>query len=157
MGRRAGGAGGAREKKHLPFPLPKHFTSPTDTPRPTHTRHTTMAAEPPAVDRRHLEDALMALRVAHMAASRGGGVVPPGGYPGWEASTQELGQFVVEFRQGIHPVAEPLLGPLLAREGLAREGNVVEEPEEEDEEDNDEEEEDNDMEEGELEEAGPQH
>jgi hypothetical protein len=122
-----------------------------------------MAAEPPAVDR--LKDALMALRVAHMAAVslRGRGrVVPPGGYPGREASTQELGQFVVEFRQGMHPVAEPLLGPLLAREGLAREGNVVEEPEEndndEDEEDNDEEEEeDNDMEEGELEEAGPQH
>jgi hypothetical protein len=118
-------------------------------------------AEPPAVDRRHLDDALMALRVAHSAASRGGRVVPPGGYPGREASTQELGQFVVEFRQGMHPVAEPLLGPLLAREGLAREGNVVEEPEEEpeeeDEEDNDDDEEDNDMEEGELEEAGPQH
>jgi hypothetical protein len=76
------------------------------------------------------------MRKCHMVssiASLFGRLPPEGGFDGVEAGTQELGQFLAEFRLGFHPEAEHILGPLIAQFEGEGEGEVQEEEGEEEE------------------------
>jgi hypothetical protein len=88
-------------------------------------------------------------------ASMFGRLPPEGGFDGVEAGTQELGQFLAEFRLGLHPGAQHVLAPLIAQFEGEGEGEVQEEGEEEEGQEGQEGDMQDDMEEGE--EHEPKH